>query len=235
MYDCGGDPKTEAEATLMGSSYAIGTLISGQGEGPVIFILTLLVLALVLVFQVHKVRQESRRGRSLRQKRDLAREKKKLSPDDAILAAASEGDWLLAIKLYRERYGGTAVEAKKVIEDLCSSNGRCDRCGTPLGSYHSKVWDKTMSYCPKCDLKYCAHCELDLPFEPVTNGFTGDIEDRCSRCYGKEVGQKKKLSPDDAILAAASKRDWVLAIKLYRERYGGTIAEAKKFIEDLLS
>ena len=45
------------------------------------------------------------------------------------------------------------------------------------------------------------------------------------------AASKKK---DDAIVAAASRGDRVLAMKLYRETYGGSLADAKKFVDGIL-
>ena len=121
----------------------------------------------------------------------------------------------------------------------------CFRCGELLQSvtYDShEEW-----HCPNCQGGWCETCGRKQLYSSWTDNFVGDLWHTCRVCKtatntenGLRVpeGYKPLPSPvartaDDAILDAAINGNRILAMKLYREQYRVSLAEAKKFIEGL--
>ena len=68
------------------------------------------------------------------------------------------------------------------------------------------------------------------PCEPPTAAAVNPFREM----HGDGLAEGEKSIGDDAILAAATKGDRILAMKLYRDLHGGSLAEAKRFIDELL-
>ena len=112
----------------------------------------------------------------------------------------------------------TYTAIKKTHKRYCSQCG----CNQPFyekssDSYSIKEWDlpvdHTYKACRVCDNSLESSVERPEPTPADHNQIA--------------------LAKDGAILEAAS-HDRILAMKLYRDAYGGSLAEAKKFIDSLL-
>ncbi len=142
----------------------------------------------------------------------------------------------------------------KGSDEFCSKCKTCGRCGAQkdrhkvLHRYHGHHWEL---YCPNCDTKYCGKCQSKQLFLYDYDDYRADSFETCQKCgrlledikphafepqsRTSTPEERDRKDKEDAILAAASRGDRIIAMKLYREIYGGSLADAKTFIDKLLS